>query len=85
MTKLFNNAPDLLDEFKQFLPENGSGGLANIGFGSLMQAGASAGAERPPTKRTSKDIKDPVGKRKRGGVAVDNRSGQKVSRICWCY
>ena len=50
MTKLFDAAPDLLDEFKQFLPENGVGGL----FGSFFNAATGMPASQEK-RRLSKD------------------------------
>jgi paired amphipathic helix protein Sin3a len=79
VTKLFNNAPDLLDEFKQFLPENGSGGLAGMGFGSFMQAAAGApplAPEKAPVqKRGSKDVKDTGAQKKRRGPGPSESKG----------
>nr|XP_031858732.1 uncharacterized protein CI109_005826 [Kwoniella shandongensis]KAA5525804.1 hypothetical protein CI109_005826 [Kwoniella shandongensis] len=72
VTKLFNNAPDLLDEFKQFLPENGGpGGLSGMGFGSFMQA-AAGGAPAPPDKL--------AGSQKRGAKEGKEASTQKKRR-----
>ncbi|ORY28618.1 hypothetical protein BCR39DRAFT_534412 [Naematelia encephala] len=65
VSELFNHEPDLLDEFKAFLPENGNGGP----FGSLMQASASA----PPAKKTTKK-EETGGKRRR---PADARGSQK--------
>lgn len=54
MTTLFQDAPDLLTEFKQFLPENGGGAFG--GFGTFMQAATDAPlAPAVPTKRASKE------------------------------
>lgn len=76
VTKLFINAPDLLDEFKQFLPENGTGGLGMLS-GSFMQAagatpaGASASAAAP----------EKVAGQKRGaGKEGKEMGGQKKRR-----
>ncbi|KAK4683853.1 paired amphipathic helix protein Sin3a, partial [Tremellales sp. Uapishka_1] len=78
VTKLFDNAPDLLDEFKAFLPENGSGGLGGLGFGSFMQAAAGAppmgvpDKMAGPQKRGSKENKDTgVPQKKRRGAQTD--------------
>ncbi|WVO13131.1 hypothetical protein L204_100743 [Cryptococcus depauperatus] len=68
VTKLFTNAPDLLDEFKQFLPENGSGGLASMGFGSFVQVAQSA----PPAEKV-------VGQ-KRGAAKEGEKVVQKKRR-----
>ncbi len=79
VTKLFNNAPDLLDEFKQFLPENGSGGFAGTGFGSFMQAAAGAPPLAPEKvvnqKRSSKDVKDSGAQKKRRVVGTGEGKG----------
>ena len=71
VTVLFDNAPDLLDEFSQFLPgadgQQGSGGLFGDLFGGLggqqpmPGAGGAGGAAAGPdksTKRASKGDKD---------------------------
>jgi len=77
VTKLFNGAPDLIDEFKQFLPENGSG---SIGFGSFVQAaGVSMAPEKAPAKRGEKAKDVPPAKKRRGGPA-DPKGAPKVSR-----
>ncbi|OCF56596.1 paired amphipathic helix protein Sin3a [Kwoniella mangroviensis CBS 10435] len=69
VTQLFNNAQDLLEEFKQFLPENGGfGGMA--GFGSFVQAAAGA----PPAAA------DKLGGQKRGGKESKEASAQKKRR-----
>ncbi|WWC60485.1 uncharacterized protein I303_103058 [Kwoniella dejecticola CBS 10117] len=89
VTRLFNNAPDLLDEFKQFLPENGGfGGMA--GFGSFVQAAAGAPpvtAEKSTApKRGSKDAEKPSAQKKRrpagdaakgGAQAKKSKGGQR--------
>ena len=89
MTKLFNNAPDLLDEFKQFLPENGSGGLAGMGFGSFMQAAAGAPPLAPEKvavqKRGSKDVKESGTQKKRRGTGpAESKSGASRVRQTLC-
>lgn len=67
--ELFKNAPDLLAEFKQFLPESGGGGF---GFGNFVQAAAGS-APAPATKRT-KDTKDgPAAKKRRQEKAAAQR------------
>ena len=85
VTKLFIQAPDLLDEFKQFLPENGVGGLAGMGFGSFMQAAAGAQPLAPEKsitqKRGSKDVKDSgVQKKRRGAGPTDGKNGAQRVR-----
>lgn len=60
--KLFVGAPDLLDEFKRFLPENGGGGL----FGSVVQH--SIAAQSQMEKASKRGSKDPS-KKKRGAAA----------------
>ncbi|ODO11875.1 hypothetical protein I350_00659 [Cryptococcus amylolentus CBS 6273] len=71
VTKLFNNAPDLLDEFKQFLPENGSGGaLAGFGgLGSFMQVAAGTTATN-----------EKIGGQKRGATKEGKETAQKKRR-----
>ena len=79
VTKLFGNAPDLIDEFKQFLPENGQGGLGGIGFGSFVQAASGVGPiDKGPAKRGGKDAKEPAPSKKRRGPA-DPKGQAKVS------
>lgn len=86
VTILFNNAPDLLDEFKQFLPENGSGGA----LGSFMQAAGAqsmlappGSQEKPISKRSvkDKDTMPPAAQKKRRGQADPAKApgGQRVS------
>jgi paired amphipathic helix protein Sin3a len=77
---LFNNAPDLLEEFKQFLPENGSAG--GLGFGSFMQAAASGQPTIPdkaPVKKGSRDVKDAPPAKKRRGAG----DGKAPARVSW--
>ena len=82
--KLFKGAPDLIDEFKQFLPENGSAG---VGFGSFIQAAAGPTAVMPEKvlgpKRGSKESKDATAaKKRRGGPATESKTAaQKVSSV----
>lgn len=58
---LFKNAPDLLAEFKQFLPESGG-----FGFGSFVQAAAGSGQPAPPTGgQKRKETKEAAPKQKR--------------------
>ena len=79
VTKLFGNAPDLIDEFKQFLPENGQGGLGGIGFGSFVQAASGVGPiDKGPQKR-GKDPKEPTAAKKRRGQGDPKQA--KVSYI----
>jgi paired amphipathic helix protein Sin3a len=68
--ELFKNAPDLLAEFKQFLPESGGG----MGFGSFVQA-AAGGATAPTAGTKRKDTKDPAAAKKR---RQDKAAAQKV-------
>lgn len=68
VTKLFTNAPDLLDEFKQFLPENGTGGLGMLS-GSFMQAAGAAPA-----------VPEKVAGQKRGVAKEGKEMGQKKRR-----
>lgn len=82
---MFGNAPDLLDEFKQFLPENGSAGGG--GFSGLFAATGGAAQSLPqqqekpyPQKRTSKDVaKDPGPSKKRRGGGDGKSGAQRVS------
>lgn len=68
VTKLFTNAPDLLDEFKQFLPENGTGGLGMLS-GSFMQAAGAAPV-----------VPEKVAGQKRGAAKEGKEMGQKKRR-----
>ncbi|WVR05681.1 hypothetical protein IAU60_002703 [Kwoniella sp. DSM 27419] len=86
VTKLFNNAPDLLDEFKQFLPENGGfGGMG--GLSSFMQV-ATGGPLNPTEKTTSsqkrgaKDARETTSQKKRrpAGESAKNAAQQKKSK-----
>ncbi|EIW72890.1 hypothetical protein TREMEDRAFT_59052 [Tremella mesenterica DSM 1558] len=79
--KLFINAPDLLTEFKQFLPENGQGGLLGLGNAALGGP-APPSAERPvPPKRASKENKDSSAqKKRRTGPADVSKPTQKRSK-----
>jgi paired amphipathic helix protein Sin3a len=89
--KLFNNAPDLIDEFKQFLPENGSGNLAAFGFGSFVQAaqGQAPGVVDKPATKRGKDKEPPTKKRRGAGdgkaaaarVSYDPASALTISEI----
>ena len=75
--KLFVGAPDLLDEFKRFLPENGGGsGL----FGSLAQQTGLAQSQMLNEKSAKRGsaAKD-ANKKKRGGAADGKPS--KVSTL----
>ncbi|WRT65870.1 uncharacterized protein IL334_002821 [Kwoniella shivajii] len=85
VTRLFNNAPDLLDEFKQFLPENGQGGFGGMaGFGSFVQAAAGAPpvvAEKPVAqKRGSKDVKEPSAQKKRRPAAETAKGAAQAKK-----
>lgn len=52
VTTLFNGAPDLLEDFKQFLPENAgqskNGARPEDGLGGMAQAGLRDGQKMPP-------------------------------------
>lgn len=73
--KLFVSAPDLLEEFKRFLPEHGGGGL----FGSIVQqASAQAAADRG-SKRGGAAKDQP--KKKRGGAAADGKPNKVTHSI----
>ncbi|WWC68464.1 uncharacterized protein I206_102392 [Kwoniella pini CBS 10737] len=83
VTRLFNNAPDLLDEFKQFLPENGGfGGMG--GFGSFVQAAAGApplAADKPTgPKRGGKDAEKPSAQKKRRPAADVAKGGAQAKK-----
>lgn len=79
VTKLFTNAPDLLDEFKQFLPENGTGGLGMLS-GSFMQA-AGATPAAASAAATSAAAPEKVAGQKRGaGKEGKEMGGQKKRR-----
>ncbi|WVQ97064.1 hypothetical protein IAU59_004174 [Kwoniella sp. CBS 9459] len=84
VTKLFSNAPDLLDEFKQFLPENG--GFGGMGFGSFMQAATSAPPPVPEKtssqKRGAKEAKESGSSKKRRPAGESAKAGaqQKKSK-----
>ncbi|KLT42069.1 hypothetical protein CC85DRAFT_285843 [Cutaneotrichosporon oleaginosum] len=69
--ELFKNAPDLLAEFKQFLPESGGG----LGFGSFVQA--AAGSTAPTAGQKRKDTKDPAATKKR---RQDKAAAQKKKK-----
>lgn len=77
--KLFVGAPDLLDEFKLFLPENGGGGL----FGSLAQQGIAAQSQminEKAAKRASGGKE--TNKKKRGATTADGKPS-KVSILAY--
>lgn len=80
VSKLFGGAPDLVDEFKQFLPEIGQGGFGGMQFGTFVQA--AQGGTLPAEKTVGKRTKDPKeagpAKKRRGGAAVDGKIAQKV-------
>ncbi|GMK60011.1 hypothetical protein CspeluHIS016_0902280 [Cutaneotrichosporon spelunceum] len=69
--ELFKNAPDLLAEFKQFLPESGGG----MGFGSFVQA--AAGSTAPTAGQKRKDTKEPAAAKKR---RPDKAAAQKKKK-----
>lgn len=78
VTKLFTNAPDLLDEFKQFLPENGTGGLGMLS-GSFMQAAGATPAAAAAAAAAAAPEK--VAGQKRGaGKEGKEMGGQKKRR-----
>lgn len=68
VSKLFGHAPDLISEFKQFLPEINGGPLNNAdNFGSVVQAAANEpsaalGQKRAPAKDAAQP---PAGKKRR--------------------
>lgn len=70
--KLFVGAPDLLDEFKRFLPENGGGGL----FGSVVQQ--SIAAQSAMMDKASKRSANKDSSKKKRGAAADG----KPSKVC---
>lgn len=70
---LFKNAPDLLAEFKQFLPESGGGGFP--GFGSFVQAAAGQTGPAPPGQKR-KDAKEPASKKR---SKPNEKGGSRVS------
>nr|XP_019050564.1 paired amphipathic helix protein Sin3a [Kwoniella bestiolae CBS 10118]OCF29494.1 paired amphipathic helix protein Sin3a [Kwoniella bestiolae CBS 10118] len=84
VTRLFNNAPELLEEFKQFLPENGGfGGMA--GLGSFVQAAAGAppitGEKVAGQKRGGKEVKEASAqKKRRAGVAEAGKGGAQSKK-----
>jgi hypothetical protein len=63
----------LLDQFKQFLPENSAAGL-----GAFMQAAnAQAVPDKVPAKRGSKEVKEAPPQKKRRAPA--EKGSQRVS------
>ncbi|KIR56076.1 paired amphipathic helix protein Sin3a [Cryptococcus gattii Ru294] len=80
VTKLFTNAPDLLDEFKQFLPENGTGGLGMLS-GSFMQAAGATPAAAAASAASAAAAPEKVAGQKRGaGKEGKEMGGQKKRR-----
>src|ERR1700712_2675180 len=72
VTMLFNNAPDLLEEFTQFLPgadgQQPAGGLFGAGFldnGLGMNGGS---VPEKPSKRDSGSARDKDGQKEMGSV-----------------
>jgi histone deacetylase complex regulatory component SIN3 len=80
VTKLFQNAPDLIDEFKQFLPEHGGVG----GMAALFPASVPPVERTTGQKRTAKDAKDVAPPKKRRGAQADGAKGARVSRPPRC-
>lgn len=82
VTKLFTNAPDLLDEFKQFLPENGTGGLGMLS-GSFMQAAGATPAAAAAASASSAAAAAPekvAGQKRGAGKEGKEMGGQKKRR-----
>ncbi|WWC87985.1 uncharacterized protein L201_002887 [Kwoniella dendrophila CBS 6074] len=78
VTRLFNNAPDLLDEFKQFLPENGGfGGGGNVAGFALVQTAAGAVPMTPAERAASQKRKDDAAAAKRKEEAKANQKKRR--------
>ncbi|WOO83690.1 Paired amphipathic helix protein pst1 [Vanrija pseudolonga] len=69
---LFKHAPDLLAEFKQFLPESGG-----FGLGNFMQAASSTQTQTAGQKR--KDAKEPAQAKKRR-AGPDGKAAQQKKK-----
>lgn len=81
VTKLFTNAPDLLDEFKQFLPENGTGGLGMLSGSFMQAAGATPAAASAAAAAAAGAGPEKVAGQKRGaGKEGKEMGGQKKRR-----
>ncbi|ORX34170.1 hypothetical protein BD324DRAFT_636920 [Kockovaella imperatae] len=79
VTKLFHLAPDLIAEFKKFLPENGSSAFSGMGFGSFVQAASNTpqSVDKGGVKRSAKDGKEVAPVKRRRGPAGDGKVPRK--------
>ena len=64
VSKLFGGAPDLIDGFRQFLPESNGGPSGTDQFGSVLAA-ANEPLNALSQKRASKDVAPPLAAKKR--------------------
>jgi histone deacetylase complex regulatory component SIN3 len=84
VTKLFGHAPDLISEFKQFLPDNGDASAQTHGVDSITQAAAdshsAAAKNKKETAAGSKKRKAPEPKGSKVTRSKHSRHGD--SRAC---
>lgn len=82
VTTLFHGAPDLLDEFKQFLPDT-SGEAGATPAGGILGAGAArgpAGASKRPASSAAGQKRDESAKKPKVSKKVEDKSKVSSSR-----
>jgi histone deacetylase complex regulatory component SIN3 len=75
VAKLFATAPDLIGEFKQFLPEDRDSSI----FTSLMEAEPMEKSRRAGTGKDTKKKRGPAGDPKNAKVSLHSRQTTDVS------